>query len=276
MISVIVPCYNQAQYLEECLNSVYNQTFTDWECIIVNDGSPDNTEEVAKRFEIKDLRFKYIKKENGGLSSARNAGIRNAAGKYILPLDADDFIGTEYLQNAVNVLTTDPTIELVYCKADYFGEKTGPWKLPAYSFERLLKENLIFCTCFYSRDKALEIGLYDEGLTDGLEDWEFLLRLLDENSKVCCLNETLFYYRIKKISMVTEINKNQDKTFKVKHKIYTLHGDKISKHYGDWINLIEENERLRERIIYFENFIPGRSLKNLMKFLKKKKIHSSN
>ena len=68
LISVIVPCYNQAQYLDECLQSVLDQTYTDWECIIVNDGSPDNTEEIAKNWVEKDTRFIYLSKENGGFA----------------------------------------------------------------------------------------------------------------------------------------------------------------------------------------------------------------
>ena len=100
LISVIVPCYNQAQYLDECLQPVLDQTYTDWECIIVNDGSPDHTEEVAKKWLKKDPRFKYIHKENGGLSSARNAGITQAKGEWVLPLDADDKIGNLYLELA--------------------------------------------------------------------------------------------------------------------------------------------------------------------------------
>ena len=87
LISVIVPCYNQAQYLDECLQSVLNQTYQNWECIIVNDGSPDNTHEIAESYCRKDARFKYFYKENGGLSSARNAGISISNGEFIQFLD---------------------------------------------------------------------------------------------------------------------------------------------------------------------------------------------
>lgn len=100
LISVIVPCYNQAQFLDECLQSVLEQTYQNWECIIVNDGSPDNTEEVALEWTKKDVRFIYLKKDNGGLSSARNAGIEKAKGEWILPLDCDDKIGNQYLELA--------------------------------------------------------------------------------------------------------------------------------------------------------------------------------
>ncbi|HAO28647.1 MAG TPA: glycosyltransferase family 2 protein, partial [Chryseobacterium indologenes] len=79
-ISIIVPCYNQAIYLDECLQSVLDQTYGNWECIIVDDGSPDNTKEVTEKWIEKDNRFIYLHKENGGLSSARNAGIEAAKG----------------------------------------------------------------------------------------------------------------------------------------------------------------------------------------------------
>ncbi|MFV8358229.1 glycosyltransferase family 2 protein, partial [Flavobacterium sp. XS1P32] len=87
-VSIIVPCFNQAQYLSEALKSVLEQTYENWECIIVNDGSPDDTKQIAQKWVEKDSRFKYIFKENGGLSSARNEGINYAKGTFILPLDA--------------------------------------------------------------------------------------------------------------------------------------------------------------------------------------------
>ena len=92
-VSVIVPCYNQAQYLDEALQSILNQSFTDWECIVVNDGSKDNTEFISNEWIKKDSRFKYVYQDNGGLSNARNVGIKKAEGEFILPLDADDKIG---------------------------------------------------------------------------------------------------------------------------------------------------------------------------------------
>lgn len=91
-ISVIVPCYNQAQFLPETLDSVLAQTHENWECIIVNDGSTDNTEEVALKYCKQDERFVYLSKKNGGLSSARNAGLDVAQGEYIQLLDSDDIL----------------------------------------------------------------------------------------------------------------------------------------------------------------------------------------
>ncbi|PLW93741.1 MAG: glycosyltransferase family 2 protein, partial [Marinilabiliales bacterium] len=89
MISVVVPCYNHGHYLAECLDSVLNQSYDNWECIIVNDGSSDHTEEVSLGFCQKDKRFKLVNIENRGLANARNVGINKSWGKYILPVDAD-------------------------------------------------------------------------------------------------------------------------------------------------------------------------------------------
>ncbi len=92
LVSIVVPCYNQAHFLDETLQSVLDQSYSNWECIIVNDGSPDNTEDIAKQWCNKDYRFTYLYKENGGLCSARNAGISISKGEFILPLDSDDII----------------------------------------------------------------------------------------------------------------------------------------------------------------------------------------
>ena len=104
LVSVITPCYNYAHFLPETAESVLQQKYSPLEYIIVNDGSSDNTEEIAKQYCKQDSRVKYIKQENQGLPSARNTGISMAKGKYILPLDADDTISPDYARKAVDVL----------------------------------------------------------------------------------------------------------------------------------------------------------------------------
>ena len=101
-VSIIVPCYNQAAYLAETLDSVLDQTYQHWECVIVNDGSPDNAEEIANEYVAKDNRFKYLWEKNEGPSQARNFGILNSDGKYVLPLDADDLVAPTYVGRAVD------------------------------------------------------------------------------------------------------------------------------------------------------------------------------
>ena len=137
LVSIIVPCYNQSQYLDECLNSVLNQTYLNWECIIVNDGSPDQTCEVANKWLAKDIRFSYIEKENGGVSSARNIGIDAANGEFILPLDADDKIGDTYITKAIIAFNQNELLKVVYCNAEKFGNENGIWSLPDFSLHKL-------------------------------------------------------------------------------------------------------------------------------------------
>ncbi|MFV0183319.1 glycosyltransferase family 2 protein [Empedobacter falsenii] len=203
LISVIVPCYNQAQYMDECLQSVLEQTYTNWECIIVNDGSPDNTEDIALDWIKKDSRFKYIKKENGGLSSARNAGIKKANGEWILPLDCDDKIGNRYLELASKEFDKHYTI--IYCEAEKFGYINGKWILPQFTLQNLATTNIIFCSFFYKKEMFDLIGGYDENMKEGLEDWEFVIKLIKKGKNILKLDYTGFYYRTKESSMITDI-----------------------------------------------------------------------
>lgn len=211
LVSIIVPCYNQAQYLAEALQSVLDQTYSNWECIIINDGSPDNTEAVAQEWLETDNRFKYIFKKNGGLSSARNAGNTIAEGEFILPLDADDRIGPNYLSLAVDEFKKDSDLKVVYCQAEKFGDEVGEWKLPCYSIKNLAIDNMIFCSAIYKKGDWEIVGGYDLNMIYGLEDWEFWISILKNGGKVICLDEVSFYYRIKKESMVEQLNAEKRK-----------------------------------------------------------------
>ena len=194
-ISILVPAYNTAPFISETLDSVLAQTFTDWECIVVNDGSTDSTEEIVKKYVAADSRFKLISRENGGPSAARNAGIDAASGEYILPLDSDDRIGAEYIEMALDVFAKNPSVKLVYCRARFFGESNSAWKLPEYRYERMITTNCIFCSSVFRRADAVEAGCYDESFVKGYEDWDFLLRLLGPQDTVVRLDKELFFYR---------------------------------------------------------------------------------
>lgn len=205
LVSIIVPCYKQAEYLSETLDSVLDQTYQNWECVIVNDGSPDNTEEVAKLYLEKDQRFKYVCQNNQGLSSARNTGIANSEGTYILPLDADDLIGSSYLEKAIKHFDDFPETKLVYCKAETFGKENVYWDLPPYDYEKIIWDNCIFCSAVYRRSDYDKTTGYNLNMVHGYEDWDFWLSLLKKDDKVYRIDEVLFYYRVKEVSMVTEL-----------------------------------------------------------------------
>ena len=133
LFSIVVPCYNQAEFLDEALQSVLNQSIANWECLVVNDGSPDDTKKIAAVWTKKDSRFKYLEKSNGGLVSARNHGIENALGEFILPLDADDKIASNYLANALQAFESNGNLKIVYGKAIKFGLLNEEWNLKPFS-----------------------------------------------------------------------------------------------------------------------------------------------
>lgn len=268
-VSVIVPCYNQVEFLNECLISVLNQTYEDWECIIVNDGSTDETEKISLEWEKKDSRFVYLKKENGGLCSARNYGIAHASGKYILPLDSDDKIGSEYLERGIKVLEKDKDVGIVYCKAHLFGTENKDWILPTFDKKHLLCENLIFCSALYRKEDWKKIGGYDENLKYGWEDWEFWINMVYSlDKKVIKLNYKGFYYRIKESSMITFINKDKTKQLETLDYIYFKHKKLYNDSFGHPIISYRKIWKLENKykilILYIKKLKSSLTAKNIL------------
>lgn len=224
LVSIIIPCYNQGIFLGDTLESVISQTYKNWECIIVNDGSTDNTEVVAMKYTKTDNRFKYIYQENKGLSATRNKGIGYSSGKYILPLDSDDKIGSSYIEKSVGILENNPNIEIVYCDAELFGLSNGKWNLPEFSLEKMLGENCIFCSAFFRRETYDIVGGYKTNMKYGFEDWDFWLSIIEKKKKDCIIhkiNEVLFYYRIRKKSMLNSMN--FERLYKMRKQIWENH-----------------------------------------------------
>lgn len=262
IISVIVPCYNQAQYLDECLQSVLDQTYQDWECIIVNDGSPDNTEEIAKPWVEKDSRFIYLYKENGGLSSARNAGIREARGEWILPLDADDKIGNQYLELAEKEFSTNHTV--IYSNAAFFGNINENWNLPDYSYDKLLLSNLIYCSGFFRKKSWENANGYDINLRNGREDWDFWLSILNSEKKVKKINYLGFNYRRKEFSMDHLINLDSDKLIEAENYIYKKH---LKNYLNEDPNAIKNYKILKTKVESYNSLLMKIQKNKLTKFL---------
>ncbi len=192
-VSVIMPCYNQGQYLDEAVGSVFAQTYQNFEIIVINDGSTDpETQRLLQDYDKPGV--KVIHTGNHGPASARNTGIKASTGKYILPLDADDRIAPTYLEQAVQILEVDPAIGIVYCLADFFGEKTGRFELPEYKFPDILLGNMIFNSSFYRKADWEKVGGYRENFR-GWEDYDFWLSLIELGREVYRIPEVLYFYR---------------------------------------------------------------------------------
>lgn len=211
-VSIVIPCYKQAHYLDEVLQSVISQTFQDWECLIVNDGSPDRTNETALSFisTHPGYAIRVLEKPNGGLSSARNFGIVHSSGKYILPLDADDLIRPEMLARTVAALDSNPQAGVAYTQTQCFEKDNSLVQNQAFTLELLKEENHIAYCSLYRRELFDQIGGYNTNL-DSYEDWDFWIGALERGWQGVYVPEPLFLYRVKDQSMYTEALKRHDR-----------------------------------------------------------------
>lgn len=214
MITVIVPCYNQSEYLSEALDSVLAQHYESWECIIVDDGSTDQTFNVAKSYVNKDDRFKYIKKSNRGLSAARNTGLEATQGEWIQFLDADDYIAPDKFDTSIAAANSDPVADVIVTDFKMFIDdikNTTPafcqLKESYLNFEELLFNWAAdFCIpihCGLFKRKLFEKTRFNM-LLNAVEDWVMWLDIFKEGAKGIYINEPLAYYRNNPKSMTKD------------------------------------------------------------------------
>lgn len=209
MITVIIPSYNSAHMVSYTLHSVLASTTTDYEIIVVNDGSSDDTTEVITPF-LHDKRIRYIEQENKGLSGARNTGITHAKGKYLVFLDSDDIILPKKLQVQSHYLDQHPDIDIVFSDSQWFVEDdfndTRPVAFPVYTgnvLSQLLFGNFMHVNSVMVRtEKVREIGCFDENFKE-LEDWDLWLRLSINGSLFGYTQGILSKVRIRKGSMTS-------------------------------------------------------------------------
>lgn len=198
LISIIIPVYNAAGYLERSLGSVRAQTYTNLEIITVDDGSKDDSLKMLNSFALSDSRIKVISKENGGSSSARNAGLREATGEYIGFIDADDYIEPDMYENLAKVLDEDPNADVSQiqsCEEDENGEKIKAFGEGFLAYEEFTGREFFrallihqgdssFCTKLFRRE-FFEGFSFSEGRLN--EDFELLVNMSEKMNllKVC-------------------------------------------------------------------------------------------
>jgi glycosyltransferase involved in cell wall biosynthesis len=180
LVSVVIPCYNHGRYLPEAVESVARQTFAAWEMIIVDDGSTDDSAQVAQRLIARypEQAIRLLRQPNQGLSAGRNNGIRAAGGAYILPLDADDAIEPEMLEQTVAVLDRRPQVGFVYTDVRMFGDETTLWSGGSYSLAKLRFDCPMVAITLFRRAAWEMVGGFHTNLwPQGYEDWDFWLHL---------------------------------------------------------------------------------------------------
>lgn len=211
LVSIIIPTYNRVSYIGETLNSVLNQTYTNWECIIIDDGSADNTYNTLKDYRKKDSRFKCYKRPEHlpkGANACRNYGINKSKGKYIQFLDSDDLMASDKIELQMEALNKNHNTSIATCRYGFFKDDIN---------KSNIKNNEAYCKSFksgfdllnafgvnggyfpphvylFDRDILKQSGYWNEDLMIN-QDGEFFCRVLLNCTNVVYVDEAIVYYR---------------------------------------------------------------------------------
>lgn len=260
-ISVIVPVYNVENYLTQCLDSILNQTFTDFECICINDGSIDNSLSILQKYANKDKRIKIINQKNKGLSGARNTALKIVTSKYITFIDSDDFVSSDYLDKLINVAKKENS-DIVYCRHKMYYSldnkyEKGPnreklnklflkysktqkrYKQIEYILD-IVENSRSACMKLYKTNviKNNAILFFENSYAE--EDFSFNILVNLYLQKINFLDEEIYYYR-KQINSIT----NNNETFRVNAiKSFVLLTKELEKR-----GLLQNNEVLNKFVL---------------------------
>ena len=227
VISIIVPVYNVEEYLEECLESIYHQTYTNIEVILVNDGSTDASRDICERFCQKDSRFKLINQENQGLSEARNVGVRASIGEYIFFVDSDDVVKVNILEILLSFMAED--IDIVGCSYSHQKEELELQNKSNVVFQGDSNEAIFSCINYGRVNSLAWAKLYRRRI---VEEVPFLKGLLYEDTytgivnlkyirKMIVIDTIGYYYRTRSNSiMKKEFSKKNLDVFKICDSLY--------------------------------------------------------
>ncbi len=194
LISVVIPCYNDGAFLPETIARLQQQTFTDFETIVVNDGSTD-LQTLAVLEQLQRAGITVLHKANGRMSSARNHGVAHARGSIIAALDADDYFHPSFFEKGLAVLSADPGTAVVSSYIQLFGALKKLSKPRGGTAENFLFSNQCPACALVRKECWDAVGGYDEAMTHGYEDWEFYIRITQQGWNVHVIPEVLFYYR---------------------------------------------------------------------------------
>lgn len=196
LVSVVIPIYNMQEYLEETLQSVVKSTYPNLEVILMDDGSTDRSDVIARKYAEQSDNICYYRQPNSGVIRARNHAIEKATGVFIFPLDADDLLDPSFLEKAVAVMNEYPDVKVVCGQDSFIGKKSGVWKLPNYKPSLLARKNIIAASALYRKEDWIRVGGYCSEIT-AREDWEFWISLLKDGGRVVRLSEPGISYRIR-------------------------------------------------------------------------------
>lgn len=268
MVSVVIPVYNQEDYLSDCLKSLLNQTCRDLEILVIDDGSTDRSFEIAAAFAREDSRIRLIRKENGGVSSARNTGIENASGKYIAFVDADDVISGHYIEYLLHALrTTGLSMAMCACEMVTEGAAAREWVSEApcvrqmdifeeYDYGASFALRHVWGALFYLEDAKK--FRFDTGLSVG-EDSLYVAQMVAAHRRIAMVQQVLYRYVIhEKTLSHGAFDEKKATAFAAWEKIAAVYAAGCPRLVGGcYVSLAREILDAADRILY-ENGKPRR------------------
>lgn len=241
LVSIIVPCYNNESTIKETIYSILEQTYENIEVIIVNDGSKDNSESIINKITSENKSVSSILQENSGPSYSRNQGALAANGFYLVFIDADDVIYKNFIEEYVAAFEQNNQLQLVYSRAEFFGDKKGEWILPEYNMKNFISENCIPIFAMIKREEFLKAGMFDSNLKY-LEDWDLWITITKNKNSVFRIPKILYKYRkIKNSKSLTTLNKVDDVQDASRLYIYNKHYSFFKENDFSISNLMKQN-----------------------------------
>lgn len=216
LISIIIPIYNGAKNILETLENVNSLLFENFECLIIDDGSTDDSRSIIQNYIAGLSKFKLISIVNSGVCVARNIGVEKAKGKYLLFLDSDDLLDKNFLKECIN--NYDSNTDIVATNIKFFGRSKGEYLPSVFNITDLLHENKLVITCLIEKYKFLDVGGFNINMRDGFEDWDFWIRYFNKYSKIKIIDTTNFHYRLQQKSRNRNIH--PEKETKLRYQIW--------------------------------------------------------
>jgi len=255
LVSVLIPCYNQGEFVDEAVDSVLAQTYTNVEIIVVDDGSTDATtrERIA---EYRRPKTRIVRAPHSGLAATRNRALAESTGAYVCALDADDRLDAAFLARTVAVLERDASIGFASAWLRAFGDETWEWKPERCDLATLLSENTVLTAALVRREALVAVGGYDAGMpVQGDEDWDLWLRLVERGYRGVIVPEVLFQYRRRKGSMSSDCWHGPGHMPLARYRI-AKHAASYERHLFDVLRrqdaetaaLLRQNDELERRI----------------------------
>jgi glycosyltransferase involved in cell wall biosynthesis len=232
IVSIVIPCYNNHDTIVETLESISSQDFKDFEIIIVNDGSTDTSKQIIEEYCTKSKStITLINQENSGPSFARNKGASCAKGKYLLFIDADDKMASNYISECLQVFKNKPDALIVYSEIELFEAATGKWELNNFKLPDFLITNCIPICGLIETEKFKDIGGFDTEISF-TEDWELWIRFIQKfGLGVYKIPKPLFFYRKRfNQNSLTDTKGQHVYGEKCRLYIYNKHYDFYKKH----------------------------------------------